>query len=97
MHKDTIKLFQIYLRDKEVEKIAYHGEIFRAKTTKTFPSLDLALGLVLATNGPRFHASPTWFQSTSSHENRAPVQNRHFVVQSERDPQLRSISVCNGS
>ncbi len=72
MHKDTIKLFQMYLRPKEVGKIAYHGEILQAKTTKTFPSLDLALGLVLATNGPRFHASPTWFQSTSSQGNRAP-------------------------
>lgn len=81
MHKDTIELFQIYLRDKEDGKIAYHGEILQAiKRPKLFQVLiDLALGLVLATNGPRFHASPTWFQSVSSQGNRAPVQNRHFL------------------
>lgn len=37
-----------------------------AKTIKTFPSLDLALGLVLATSWPRLHATPTWFQSTAA-------------------------------
>ena len=75
-----MKLFPTYLMRKNVGKIAYHGEILQTKAIKTSSSLDLALGLVLATNRPRFHASPTWFQSTCSQENRAPVQKQHFEV-----------------
>lgn len=66
--QNTKKTIADTFEGQETRKIAYHDQIYRAQTIKTFSSLDLALGLVLATSAPRFHASPTWFQSTNGKE-----------------------------
>ena len=58
IQQNTIKLYQVYLRNQADGKITHHSEFCSSSERSK-------RGLVLATSWSRFHALPTWFQSTA--------------------------------